>query len=459
MTRSILCDTWDRLCPSSGLPRPLVLALALLLATQIWAGLILRGLYADGSYYAARLWLDRGFVVIEPSRMASQVLMQAPAVLAMRLGVTDPHLVALLFSLSINLMPSLLAIAAVLVAGQTASPGALLALSVFLTGSMSAAFASIADGPCAAGLCCLLFVLVAEAPLSPRRLGLILLLSVACLRLHEAMAFLGPILVIACLARARRARGGTLGILVIAALCVSLGSIQGLQDSLHPRLAGNRDSFLQDVMGLRWLWTPAGLNMPAVAGLVALALLPLGALPERRAAQLRAMVLALFIALALAAWIIPAAPASAFAARGNACFIAAALFCWFLMTAQTSHLRPFPPFTAFVAVPLTLTLVVGNIRADLDWMRYRAVLRLDLEHAQGLILFPTSPITAGDAALSRCAWPWTSPLMSLWFAPGQTVHALMLNPDGSAWQPFDPRILAGALPLSTSAALTLALKP
>ncbi|MCB8880333.1 hypothetical protein ACELLULO517_08820 [Acidisoma cellulosilytica] len=185
----------------------LIAALALLFLTQIWAGLALRGLFADGAFYAAHLWLARGFVIIEPSRLTAQILVQAPVVLGMRLGATRPQAVALLFSLSSTLMPLLLTGSAVLILPRSQRHLALIPLFVFLAGSMSSAFASVADGPFAAAYCCLLLLMVAVAPLSPARLGLILLLSIGCLRLYESTAFLGPLLACASWQRARQTRG------------------------------------------------------------------------------------------------------------------------------------------------------------------------------------------------------------------------------------------------------------
>lgn len=438
-----------------GLSPFLYVALGLLAATQIWAGLSLRGLYADGSYYAARLWLAQSFVVIEPSRLTAQVLMQAPVVLAMRLGVTSPHAVALLFSLSTNLIPLLLTGCALLILPQRLHRHALVPFFVFLTGGMSAAFASIADGPCAAAYCALLFLLVTVAPLSPIRLGLILLLALGCLRLHEAMAFLGPLLVLACLLRMGEARGYERGVLILAALLIAAGSLQAGFDILHPRMPGNRASFLTGLMGLSWLWSSGGANILAIAGLAAVFVLPLGHLPGRCQTGLRPAAFILFALLVITAWMLPATPGSAFAARGNACLIAAAAFALFLAARHFGWPADgIVPFATLILVGLAVTLTIGNLRADLDWMRYREAMQMELHQADGPIDFPLSP----PVALQRCTWPWTSPLMSLWLAPGPRIRSLLLNKPGSGWQPFDPATLTANLPLPLDAALAMAFR-
>jgi hypothetical protein len=320
---------------------------------------------------------------------------------------------------------------------------------------MSAAFASVADGPCAAAYCALLFLLVTAAPLSPARLGLILLLALGCLRLHEAMVFLGPLVVLACLLRMREARGCSGCVLVLAALLITAGSLQAGFDLLHPRMPGNRASFVTDLTGLRWLWTVDGANMPAIAGLAALLMLPLGGLPPRRQTGLRPAIVMLFTLLAIASWMLPANPASAFAARGNACLIAAAAFGLFLTTRHFGWpANGIARLATLVAGGLAVSLVIGNCRADLDWMRYREAMQVELRQADGKIDFPVSP----PIALQRCTWPWTSPLMSLWLASGPQIRSLLLNKPGSGWQPFDPAALAADLPLPLDAALATAFR-
>ena len=433
---------------------PLIIACALLVLTQIWAGYILRGLFADGCYYAARLWLAQGFVVIEPSRLTAQLLVQAPVVLGMRLGATSPQAVARLFSLSTNLVPALLTGLSILALPRDRLAYALAPIFVFLAGAMATAFASVADGPCAATYCCLLFLLVAIAPLTPIRLSLILLLSIGCLRLYESTVFTGPLLILACLSRARKTTGCARWILCAAALCLAIGSLQAGYDILHPRVPANRASFMRDLANLHWLWTAGAAHIPAIAGLLAVACLPLGFLPARFQIGARAGVIMLFAGLTVAAVALPAAPISAFAGRGNACLIAAGIFGFVLATPHRIwNLVTLPHVAVMTATLLAVTVTASNIRADLDWMRYRAALHTVLRQSNGLIAFPA----AGRASiLGRDSWPWSSPIMSILLAPEGEVRSILLNPTGSGPQPVDPAPLGPLLPLSVPAALTAA---
>ncbi|MCB8874689.1 hypothetical protein [Acidisoma silvae] len=433
---------------------PLLTALALLVLTQVWAGCILRGLFADGCYYAARLWLQQGFVVIEPSRLTAQILVQAPVVLGMRLGATSPQAVALLFSLSTNLTPALLTGLAVLALPRDRLAYALVPVFVFLTGAMATAFASVADGPCAAAYCCLLFLLVAIAPLTPARLSLILFLSAGCLRLYESTVVIGPLLILACVSRARKTTGCARWILCIAALCLAIGSLHAAYDILHPRVPANRASFMRDLANLHWLWTAGAAHIPAIAGMLAFACLRLGMLPARYQIHSRIGVIVLFAALAMAAVALPAAPISAFAGRGNACLVAAGLFGFVLATRNRSwQAGTKPRFAVMTATLLAVTVTIGNIRADLDWMRYRTALHTVLRQSDGLIAFPAAGRTT---ILGRDSWPWSSPIMSLLLAPEGEVRSILLNPTGSGPQPVDPAPLGPLLPLSARAALIAA---
>ncbi|MCB8880334.1 hypothetical protein ACELLULO517_08825 [Acidisoma cellulosilytica] len=244
---------------------------------------------------------------------------------------------------------------------------------------------------------------------------------------------------------------------MIAALLLIAGSIQAVNDILHPRVPTNRASFVQGLVGLDWLWMPdGGANIPALAGLLAFLLLPFGLLPAHRRFWAGVMATVLFAGLAIAAAILPATPASAFAARGNACLIAAVVFAWFLITQHLPRKnRAMPRYVSWIAVLLTLTVMIGNARADLDWARYRAALHAELRRATGLIPFPPKTEVA---ILSRDTWPWASPLMSVWFAPQRQVRSLLLNQPGSGVQPFDPASLAPHLPLPLDAALAAAFR-
>ncbi len=151
---------------------------------------------------------------------------------------------------------------------------------VLLGGSMGSAFASVADGATAAAYAWVLFFLLRFAPLTRGHAAAILVLSLGALRLHEAMAYLGPILAATCLRRRSLAMGTQYerGLLVVAGL-LALSSAVGLGYILLPHTPGNRASFVSDMLSLRWFFaTEQGLNVPALLGLLGLAAVALASL-------------------------------------------------------------------------------------------------------------------------------------------------------------------------------------
>ncbi len=424
------------------------MALAAILVIQVWAGIALRGLYADGAYYAEQLLLRHAFTIIEPSRWTSQVLIQTPVVVAMWLGADSPHAVALAFSLASNLMPLALTLACLAVLPPADRAYGLFPVLIFLAASMSAAFASVADGPTAAAYAWLLLVLILFGPPTRWRLGGILLLAVGALRLHEAMAFLGPILAIACLWRCRSTTDpGSRIILVLAALLIGASCVIAVHDLLHPRVPANRAGLIHDVMSLGWL-QPGGseINVMALSGLVGVLALPVIMLPRCPRAFAMSAALLAFVALAALGVATPPCPPSAFAARDNACLLTAPAMVLLLIMRRRGWRMP--AASALFMAMLALAIAAADGEATAGWLSYTGAMRRALTTGQGVV--PWRDALAGlpgpqASALLRYSWPWTTPLMSVWLAPGPVIDTVIANPPGVIWQPFDPEGLQGAL--------------
>jgi hypothetical protein len=423
-------------------------ALAAIMAIQIWAGLTLRGLYADGAFYAEQLLLRHAFTIVEPSRWTSEVLMQAPVILAMRLGHDSPHAVALAFSLTSNLLPLALTLACLAVLPAADRTFGLFPVAIFLAASMSAAFASVADGPTAAAYAWLLLLLILFGRLTRWRLGAILLLAAGAVRLHEEMAFLGPILSLACLLRCLSAKNRiSRVILVLAAVLVMAGCAVAIHYVLHPQISTNRTSFVRDLISLRWLLLGDGqISIMALAGLVGILAAPVVLLsPRRQAAAITAMLI-IFVGLAMLALAIPPCPPAAFAARDNACLLTAPAMLLLLVLRGGDRRLP-PASMAFVAM-LGLTIAAADGAATYGWQGYTKAMRTTLRLSHGVVPWRdamTNLAPAQETAALRYGWPWTTPLMSFWIAPGPMITSLIANPDEVTWQPFDPEVMRSAL--------------
>jgi hypothetical protein len=433
----------------------LAIALAAVLLAQIWAGIALRGLYADGAFYAEQLLLRQGFTIIAPARWTSEVLIQAPAVLSVRLGQDSPHAVALAFSLASNLTPLALTLACLAVLPAPDRAFGLLPVLIFLAASMSAAFASVADGPTAAGYACLLLLLILSGPLRRWRLGLILLLAVGAVRLHEAMAFLGPLLVSASLWRIKTTPDRLpRTVLALAGLLITAGTALAIHDVLYPDIAANRASLLGDLVGMRWLVSDGGVNLPALAGLFGIALLPVVVLPPYPRALGMTAGLLIFTAIAALARAEPPCPSAAFAARDDACLLTAPAMT--LLLALKAGGRRLPASSPALLAMLGIAIATADAAGTAGWLTYVSAMRTALTTGRGVVTWQDALATLSPsqaAAMHRYAWPWTTPLMSFWLTPGPIVATLIANPDGVAWQPFDPETMRWAL-AATAPAIT-----
>ncbi len=434
--RQISLEAFGWVCLAAGL--------GLLFAAQIDAGIALRGLYADGVFYAARIYAHGAMAIVEPSRWTAQFIMQAPVAAGMAFGLDSPRGVALLFSLSTNLVPLLLTATCFWLLPKTERRFFLFPVFVFLGGSMGSAFASVADGATAAAYAWVLFFLLRFAPLTPGHAAAILVLSLGALRLHEAMAYLGPILTATCLRR--RKLVGTpyeRGLLVVAAL-LALSSAVELGYILLPHTPGNRASFVSDVLSLRWFFaTEQGLNVPALLGLLGLAAVALASWrPSRWFGVLAFAIAATGASVAVAAGELPAAPAAAFAARNNGALLS--LPAMGLCLVLANHPGRWPTSLAFpllLGAMLALALAVIDFRATRDWRGYISGFETALRTERGVVplaqLVRRLPPKQAEA-IARFSWPWTSGLMSLVLAPQPKIHTLIASPFTGGWEPMDP---------------------
>lgn len=427
-------------------------AMSCLIAAQIWAGLSLRGLYADGAFYAARLWLGHGFFIMEQARFTAQFLVQFPAVLGLNLGASSPLAVATTFSLATNLMPLLLLGGTALTLPRAERPWALVPLLLFLCLGMAAGIASIGDGNTAAAYAWMLLLLLLFGGSGRGTRLLILLLALGALRLYEAMAFLGPLLLLAALWRHRQVRAfeGDASRLLrltlrVASLLLIAGSLISLHDLVFPRLPGNRASLLADLLSCRWLSAGHAVNALGWLGLLGLICLPVIWLEGRARAWGWGIVLAAFaLATAAALWLAPA-PAASFAARGNLCLASAPA----MLAVLLARLWRIPAAEAAAILPLAslLALCLGltDLRATQAWLRYQEAMRSVLQQGTGIIPWAEAlhdlPSPEARSAFAEYSWPWSTPLMSLWFAPQGGLTSLVANPPGGGWQPFPPAIL------------------
>ncbi|GAB0119618.1 hypothetical protein [Acidisoma sp. 7E03] len=423
------------------------LCLIVALFVQAYAGLGLRGLYADGAFFATHLAAARDFVIIQTGRPFAEMLTQWPVLVAMRLGATAPHAVALAFSLASNLVPGLLILAclAALAPGDRAL--FVLPAFVYLGGILSAQFASVGEGLAATAYLWLLLTAAVSGPLTLGRGLLLAVLALGCSDLHEEMLFLCPVLLAGCTLRARRERQLAAWLpLGAVALCAVAGTVVGITLALHPVDPGERSDFIQSFLNLEWLYTPwAGVNLGSVLTCTATLFLLIALLCPSWGRPLQRIFLPLSLGTGLAAFAFPAlvAPAAQFAARNNAALLSLPLGILFLVAKARPQVRSALTAPAVLGLVASLGLGVSlwHLAATRDWIVYRDVVAQVLENARGIV--PSTAVTQDKSAreqrlLESMSWPWTNPDLSIVLLPRRLITSILANPAHHAgWEPYD----------------------
>jgi hypothetical protein len=423
-------------------------------ALGVYAAIELRPLFADGFNYLLYLVQWQTFIA-EGSRITVELIRQSPALLAIRLSVTDLHGYAVIFGLSLQIAPILL-----LIAAWFALPAGRKYLFVFpllhlVAGTLSSSYAAITEGATAAAYFWLLFFLV----LFGRRrwpVAALIVLAAGASYLHESMSFLGLILALAAAWRAKQApvRRERWFFAALAVWFVAVALLQAyfVLVPFHP---DNRASFFQGL--LRWDWlrgTRHDPNLPAVFGLISL---PVGVLllllrwawPGRPAERLGAILIVGFGAyvvyrLVEAVWgqLFFVAEAQ-FAARNNGAILSAPIavvafaFVLWPRMATATLLRQWFAVCLVMAVGGTVWHV-ATMRA---WDDYLATFRQVLAGKPGYISFAdaVASLPPEKKRLMRAfGHGWLEPTMSIALAPKGDIGVVIGASNPPGWQPFDP---------------------
>lgn len=432
---------------------------AVLAATAIVgaaAAFELRSLYADGFYYLLRI-LDRGEVEAAPARVTVELIRQWPLQASAALGVDDLGALAVIFGLSVQLAPL-----AIVAGAWPALPPERKFLFVFpllhvVAGTMAGAFAPIAEGATAAAyFWLLLFCVMFNAP---RRAGVavIAFLAAGTVLLHEAMAFLAPVLAAAAWLRAGDAegRGVRRGFRALAVWFAAVAALQAyfIVDPSHP---ANRGAFFGAMRHMYWaIGFEGSENLPALLGLAGVAaagaIAALQFLPERW--RLRRLGWTLVAVLAgVSAWEIGKAiaggamlaAAAQFNSRNNGLLLSLPLAVAALALAyRPRSLRPWALGQALaVCGVLAAGAVVWHAEALRHWSRYLGVFRQVLDSHRGFVSWNDAMAKLAPAqrrVMLSMAHGWVEPSMSIVLAPRGDVRTVLGPWHTQGWQAFDPR--------------------
>lgn len=452
--------TQDRLAADSAAAASLTgRVAAICLAAAAIFGIVaafgLRPLYADGFYYLLRL-LESGDLRGAPARLTVEVIRQWPLLAADALGIGDLHTLAVMFGAVVQILP--LAITALAWLPLPADRKWLFVLPLLhvAAGTMASAFMPITEGATAAAYFWLLLFAVMFAPLRGVWALVIGTLAAGTILLHEAMAFLGPVLAAAAWLRARgTAPRLRIALRLLAAWFAAVAALH-LYFIVFPSHPANRASFFDALLRHYWAYGFEGSpNLPAMLGLGGIAAVTVIAVAQLVSRSRAAIWGGWWIVAALAAisaWEIGnaiaggrlLAAAAQMNSRNHGLFLSLPLAVAALALAHRAA-APRPAVVAQVlatAAVLMAGALVWHAAALQRWNAYLGVFRQVLASHSGYVPFDAAlaPLSPAERRLMRgMAHGWVEPSMSIVLAPGGNVRAIVGPWMTQGWQAFDAR--------------------
>lgn len=438
--------------------------LAAMAVVGIYAALEWRPLFADGFYYLTRILENELLMLPTPGRRLPEWLAQLPLHGAIRLGVSDIGALAVIFGLSLQLLPVALTALCWAVLPRDRKHFFLYPLLHFFAGSVASSFAAIAAGATASALFWLLLFFILFRTTRTRLIDLAVALALPTVILHEAMVFLAPVLAIAAVWRAWGAttRGDRIVFAVLVAWFAVVTAVH-VNHIASPLYVGHGARFLDGLLSGAWVIGGHGdINLPAVVGLAGLVLLGalalLAEIPGAWGRRLGWAAVAGFAAVAVAATAFVAvdgrmlAVGAQFAARNQALLVSLPLGLAAVIAAirpATARIAVFRQSAAACAV-MAAVAIAWHVNATYQWSRYIAIVRGMLDAGRGFVDWEAALARRTPAErrlIEAMTHDWTIAPMSIALARGGRVKAILGQTAPRGWRPFDPRDPA-TLPVS-----------
>lgn len=421
----------------------LAFALALLFQLLTQQAILLH----DASAFFVLILEYQDFVVWPENRMFALGLMEAPLVLALRLGVTDVELLKLCFGIG-NLMAWPLAL---LVCWRLAPRAFWLPVAALGLAHLNSSVAPFSPALVAHALAWPAIVaLVFVRPLTRCAAAVLAVASLLLLYSYESQLFLGPPLAALAFWRLRHREAAWARAALLASGLLLLGSaaIAPLGIALADN-ASNRELYLAAALRLLYQppWTVGFSALLATATLIAL-------LRPRLADWLETRPLRILVGAALLAWglwpfLAPELlrPFDQYHARSLNLAVPLALLPVALLAAR----RPgwFAPRLRLLrgsVLCLLLAQSLWHLGVTLQWQGYVGVLRGALAGLEGPLRIDGTPL--GGPMLGRQSLrfdaAWALPRLTLLLAPQGRVSGLLYSRQGD-YHPYDPP-LADTLP-------------
>jgi hypothetical protein len=424
-------------------------AVILLWALALWHSWSCRGLFVDGSAFVIQIVTREWFFDFYPPRLFAMILGQIPIMTGVRLGVTDLHWLAILLSLGLFGLPTLLYQMAlhrakqdpVLLAVVLAAIGVVfMTTSFFIVGEYNSAYAI-------AMLTAVHLATVREMKVRDA-LGL-LAIGVLAIRTYEAMIYLGPLLaamVLWTLWRHRFRPVLAAAIYLAVAVCFLLGMMVAIDSVVHPWSQSHLDetyvtakNFWQNMQfDLAFggvlvvvLWGLARPGKLAQSSPYLWALIPIG-------------LLALSPLLALTDTLVRPLAKSQYVARsaGGLVIVAMVIFIWIYGSEAAGRIKSLAvlrtPEAARRFLGFACLIGLGVLPSDLfltqTWVRYLDALRQTVRTHQGVVAFEDTPLSHFPHLLLVENWVLPSQSLAVRTAPNDGVIA---PPKGfDDWIPF-----------------------
>jgi len=429
--------------------------LAALAISGLYAAIECRGLYQDGAYYLYRIAEHESFYLVDPARTTVQAMRQAPAVLLTKFGSFSLVERAQAFSLAMLLMPVLLCAACWFIVPAGRKAAALLPMLFLLIGFTATSFNAVGEAAIAASYFWLLLLLLLFRTRHIASKALFLLLCVPATYLHEGTFLLTLMCFLACVVRLRSAAGWQEQAFLILAMGILLHIfIYQLGWVIEPRIPGGRETEFRALYKLQFLLADGRLNLQVVTGALAVAALGGIAVAQLKLPADRAMrhtraiaasfVAAASVAVAAALFIEPTfAPRAQILARYHPVYVSTLLGVAAIFLGPPGILERLPLRLCclLVIVPLCFAQVTGDVVATSRWHDFIVDLQSRLATSRGLLSWE-STMTTGDPHRDL-NWrllnaDWVVPMMSIIFAEGGVVKAMIDLPPDMTFRPLDP---------------------
>jgi len=417
-------------------------------ACWAFAGFILfavfsgRCLYGDGAHEFIRVLEAGTFVELMKVRGLAFDCFELFLVIAIRLGVTDLHLLRLAFGIGCFLPWPL----ALVVCHHFAPTHFWLVALACAAGYLNAAFMPVGEHIVAHALYWIaLFALLYVRPLTPWA-GALLLVSAAILcRSYESLAFLGPPLAGIALWRIARRPAGKLerAVLLLAAALFIIASTIAMKGVLYPEIPANFGDFKHGILAelLSPGWTSAWSGVWILLLLVVL-LSP----TVRRGIAYRVSLF--LLACGLAIWglgpiLVPSLlmPGSQQRARFLELVVPLVLLPVALaLSWQPTRLGIYRSWLMRFSASFLLAQSLWQLSATWQWTGFVGTVRGILGSRTGPVLLAATPLADvnADGYALGFDWSWANPCLSIALSPGGQVRSLILSPTRPGWQPFDP---------------------